>query len=482
MLGGLCCLMLKRTAARRLALLICCVLAVMSAILLAYTLRERMSFSYAMGHFSSPFGNELRAGPLEALFALLFSLVMLLSLMSGTDDLESDIEGHNQSNYYVMTSLLFAAQLVIIYTNDMFTAFVFIELLTLGACSIVSIKQGGKTLVASMWYLIMSLVGGGLLLLSISMLYGITGHLLIPGLAKSIAALSATGQYTLPLFVVAGLMCVGLGIKCALFPFHTWLPRVYSSATVSSVAILSGIVSKCYMLLIIKVFVRVFGVDVMQQLHITDILLVLGVFALLYGSVKAIRQKDIKGMLAFSSVAQIGYIFIGIGLNSAAGFAAACFHMLIHATGKAMLFAAAGGLVAAAGHKKDWNSLRGAARRDVASGVAFACGALSMVGIPLFPGFTSKIYLASASVGTPFAGTVLIAVLVIGTLLNAVYYLPAVLCIYAKPAETAGLPAARKSLAGRTALWAFVAVCIGLGLFAQPVMRAIETGLSLFGM
>ena len=481
-LNGLCCLVVKARTARIMSLVAWTAQIVLSVLLLVHTLDVGASFTYPMGHFPAPFGNELRAGPLEALLALCVSLVMLLSLMGGTDDLETDIPENKLNYYYVLTSLLLASQLVILYTNDVFTSYVFIDLITLGACSIISIKPGGKTLVATMWYLIMSLVGTGLFLFSISTLYGITGHLLMPGLAETVSALAQTGQYTLPLFVITGFMCSGLGIKCAMFPFHSWLPGAHTAATTASSSILSGLVIKCYIFLMIKIFVRVFGEQVMELLRITDVLLILGVLGLLFGSVQAARQKNIKSMLAYSSVAQIGYIFVGIGLNTAAGFAAACFQIIVHATGKAMLFVAAGGLSASSGHQKDWNSLRGAARRDIVSGVAFTCGALSMIGIPLFPGFVMKLNLASASADTPFVGTVLATVLVVGTLLNAVYYLPAVLCIYAHPIEGGSYPVVKMSLAGRGALCAFVAVCLGLGLFSQPILRIIDIGLALFGL
>ena len=481
-LSGLFSLTLKPRAARLLALSMCAIQIALSVVLLTNTLSFGDSFTYPMGHFPSPFGNELKVGPLEVLASLCISLVMLLSLMGGASDLELDIPQNKRSSYYLMTNMMFAAQLVIVYTNDIFTAFVFIEIITLGVSSMIAIKAGGKTLVATMCYLIMNLVGSGLFLFSLSMLYGVTGHLLMPGLADSIAALAATGQYTLPLFILTALMCVGLGIKCALFPFHTWLPGVYAGATTASSSILSGVASKCYIFLLLKIFIRVYGVQVMALLRITDILMVLGVLGLLFGSLQAMRQQDIKGMLAYSSVAQIGYIFIGIGMNTAAGFAAACFQILVHATGKAMLFTAAGGLISVSGRQTDWNSLRGAARRDVTAGIAFTLGALSMVGIPLFPGFVAKFYLASAASGTPFMGIVLLAVLIVGTLLNAVYYFPAVLCIYAKPEEENRLSAVRNRRAEQVALWAFAIVCLGLGLFSGPVMQIIETGLALFAL
>jgi len=481
-LSGLCCLILPRRHARYLSLATYAAHIVLSLLLVWHTLHEGVSFTYPMGHFPSPFGNELRAGPLEALIALFFSLVTFLSILGGTDDLERDIPATKHSYFYIMTNMLLAAQLVILYTNDIFTSFVFIESITLAACSLIAIKPGGRTLVATIWYLVMNLVGGSLFFFSISMLYGVTGHLLMPGLGEAVATLAATGQYTLPLFIVAGLLCTGLGIKCALFPFHSWLPGAYKQATTASSAVLSGLVSKCYIFLMFKVFVRVFGAPLMSILRITDILLVLGVLGLLCGSLLAIRQSDIKSMLAYSSVAQIGYIFIGIGLNTALGFAAACFQIVVHAVVKAMLFIAAGGLANASEHNFDWNSLRGAGHRNMAAGLLFTCGALSMIGIPLFPGFMAKLHLASASVGTPYAGIVLISVLALGTLLNAAYYVPALMCLYAKTEAKTVTPQLTQTLAHRIGLWSLGALSLGLGLFSSPIMETIELGVALFGM
>ena len=481
--GALCSLMLKAKSAKNLSLLICIIVIALSSILLAYVVKADLSFTYAMGHFPSPFGNELRAGPLEALLALCVSSVIFLSLLGGADDLQKDIPENKRNNYYIITNLLLTALLAIIYTNDLFTAYVFIEIITIGACSLIAIKPSGRTLVATMWYLIMSLVGAGLLLFSISMLYSITGHLLMPGLAETLKNIILTEQNILPLVVLTGLMCTGLGIKCALFPFHTWLPGAHSSATTTSSSILSGLVVKAYIILIIKVFIRIYGMHIMDILRITDILLGLGVIGLLYGSIQATKQSEIKGMLAYSSIAQIGYIFAAIGLNTPAGYAAACFQIITHALSKAMLFTAAGRLIAASDNKKDWVSLRGAGRRDTVAGIAFIVGALSMIGIPLLPGFMGKYYLATASLGTAYQEIIIFTVVFLGTLLNALYYLPALLCLFTQVSPTNDLNSTiSKTKESRVALYLFSTICMFLGLFAQTTMDIIEKGLALFGM
>ena len=431
-----------------------------------------------MGYFPAPFGNEIRAGALEAFMALLFCSVSLLSVAGGLRDIFSDVPTMKINYYFLMQNMLIGAMLAIVYTNDIFTAFVFIDIITIASCSVVSAKPGGNTMAAAMAYLIMNLIGSCLVLLSIAMLYGVTGHLLMPGLRESVAALVAEGEYTVPLFVLAGLMTAGLVIKSALFPFHGWLPDAHTSATAPASAVLSGLVIKCYLVLLIKLGYRVFGLNTMELLHIPHLLLVFGAAGIVYGSWKAISQRNIKRMLSYSSVSQIGYIAAAIGLNTEAGMAAACFHIVAHSVGKAMLFTAAGGLAEASGHRKDYDSLRGAARRDPLSGAAFITGGLSMIGLPFLPGFTSKLYITSAALETPFAALVIFAVVVVGTVLGAMYYIPAIACILAKneqPVYTC------RSLPRRAALAAFIAATLFLGFFSQQVLRVIEQGLAVFG-
>lgn len=499
-LCGIVCLSLGSKAAGRLTLAVFAAECVMSAALLVRVAGTRESYTYMMGHFPAPFGNEIRFGALEASMALVFSAVMLLSVAGGLDDAARDIPEKKHNFFFLMTSFLLAAMLAIIYTNDLFTAYVFIEIVTLSACSIIAVKEGGKPLIATMSYLIMSLIGSALLLLSIALLYTLTGQLLMPDLHGGIQALVASGSYDVPLFVLAGLMIAGLGIKSALFPFHSWLPNAHAQATTASSSILSGLIVKCYLFLLAKIFVRVFGLDVAAELRSGVILVALGILGLVGGSVIAIRQRDIKQMLSYSTVAQVGYICIALGLGSEAGVAAACFHIVTHAAAKSMLFTAAGGLIRASGHKKDFASLAGAARRDRLSGAAFIFGALSMVGIPLFSGFISKLYTSAASMGTGFETAAIPAVVVIGTVLSAMCYFPVVICILAKrpgdepkaaldrdgpppPAKTAGdAPPARLGVTPTyaTALAAFMLINLTLGVLSQPIFGIINEGLKVF--
>ena len=134
----------------------------------------------------------------------------------------------------------------------------------------------------------------------------------------SVTKMFTAGSFHYPMAVVAGMVLVGLAIKSALFPFHTWLPTAHGSATTSSSAILSGVVLKGYVILLIKVMCRVFTMEQIRQLNVNDILFVLGICAMIYGSVRAVRENHSKKMIAFSSVAQVGYIYVGLGLCSTA--------------------------------------------------------------------------------------------------------------------------------------------------------------------
>ena len=415
-----------------LSLIICFCLSLATLI---YCIQSGDYYIYMMGHFPAPFGNEIRVGVLESLMATSFSLVMILSLLGGLKHIFHDVLPEKQNYYFLMMDLLFTSLLALIYTNDLFTAYVFVEINTLTACAIVMLKNGKETLVATARYLMMSLLGSGLIMIGISILYDITGHLLMQNIKVSVASLVATGQYTLPLEVVICLFAIGLGIKSALYPFHSWLPDAHGSSTSASSAVLSGLVLKAYIILLIKMIYRVFGVEIIRVSKVLDILFILGVLAMTIGSIKAINSRDLKRMIAYSSIAQIGYIYLGIGLGTDAGMIAACLQILVHAFTKPMLFNTAGVFMDVSGGSRKFKDLVGAARENLWAGIGFAVGAFSMIGIPLFAGFIVKFNLALASLNTNRATLALIA-LVISTVLNAVYYVPALMVLFKKTDRT----------------------------------------------
>ena len=468
--------------AKRVTLFVVSACAIMSAILLVYVLQTGESFTYMMGHHPAPWGNEIRAGVLEALMALFFSIIMLLSLLGGMKQIFADVEEKKINLYFIMTDLLLASLLALIYTNDIFTGYVFIEINTIAACGLIMSKQNGRTIVASTKYMVMSLLGSGLTLIGISLLYDVTGHLLMSNIKESVASIVAAGQYTEPLTMIIGLFAVGLAIKSALFPFHSWLPDAYGYSTASSSAMLSSLVSKGYIFLLIKIIYRVIGFDIIVSNRIMNVMFVFGLFGMIMGSIRALAERDIRRMIAYSSVAQIGYIYMGIGLGTKYGIYAAVFHIISHAASKALLFISANGLSQVSGESKLFSDLRGSGFRNKIAGVGFMVGSLSMVGIPLFAGFISKLNFAEASVLSPTKMIPTLICLAISTILNAMYFIRAVIIVFTPVREEeqkSNVFIRDNSFIVSVVL--FVVLNVVLGMFSQPIMDAIRQGIEMFG-
>ena len=374
---------LPAKAARRWTSCLVVIVGILSAVTLWYVSGLGESYVFYMGHFPAPWGNEIRIGVLEALTALVFCVVMFLSIQGGLHILLQDVKESKQNLYFIMIDLLLSSLLALVYTNDLFTAYVFIEINTIAACGLIMIRDNGHCLVAATKYMIMSLIGSGLVLISICLLYDLTGHLLMSNIQETIANGLVQTEYKFPLIVVIGLLCVGLAIKSALYPFSSWLPDAYGYSTTTSSAMLSSLVSKGYIFLLIKIIYRVIGFDVLYKSGVGNIFFIFGIAGMIMGSVKAMKQTDIRRLVAFSSIAQNGYIYMGLGMGITAGVVAAVFHIFSHAATKSLLFVAANGLSEVSGDSKDFVDLKGSGYRNKAAGVTFLIGAFSMIGIPL---------------------------------------------------------------------------------------------------
>lgn len=486
MFSGIVSSVLSPKAAKYLNTCLIGLVGLMSAVLLVYLTGTGEPYVYWMGHFPAPWGNEIRAGVLEAGMAMFFCIIMLLSVMGGRKKLLGEVEYSKHNLYYILTNLLLSSLLALVYTNDLFTAYVFIEINTISACGLIMIRQNGRTIEAATRYMIMSLLGSGLLLLGICFLYDLTGHLLMSNIQEQVHLIHASGEYHTALVISMGLMCVGLAIKSALFPFHSWLPDAYGYSTLSSAAILSSLVSKGYIFLLLKIFYRVIGFDVIRDSKVINVLFVFGVAGMIMGSVSAIRENNIRRMIAYSSVAQIGYIYMGFGLGTTAGVVASIYHVVSHAATKSLLFVAASGITDASGDSTDFFDLTGAGYRNKLAGIAFTVGSLSMVGFPMFSGFISKLLFAQAAVECVHKMLPTLIALAISTILNAVYFMKTVIRIYT-PEKKAVIRKKNfsvikmKEQPGKSvALICFIVLNILLGISSEPVIRLIENGLKMF--
>jgi len=323
--------------------------------------------------------------------------------------------------------------------------------------------------------------------MGICMLYDLTGHLLMENIQQQIAAIMEAGTYRVPMLITIGIITVGLAIKSALFPFHSWVPDAYGYSTVSSGAILSSLVSKGYIFLLFKIIYRVLGFSAFADSHILGLLFLFGLCGMIFGSISAIWEKDIRRMIAFSSVAQIGYIYMGLGLGTEAGVIAAVFHMLAHGATKSLLFISAIGLTDVSGGSRSFFEITGSGYRNKAAGVGFLVASLSMVGIPMFSGFVSKLLFAEAAVLVPnWKLFPTLIVLAVSTVLNAIYFLKTVIRIYTPMDSDAVqekgyfcLKFPEQKLYCVTIVL-FILVNLILGMTSQPIIALIEQGLRNF--
>ena len=480
MVGSIAALLLgkREKTAYMLMQIVFAAVAVLTFLLIPYFIREGGTITYTLGHFPAPWGNELRFGLMESVLAFVFSAVMFLAVIGGKTGIKEDVQECKRNCYYSLLLLVLLSLLALIYTNDIFTAYVFIEINTVAACGIVMVRESGETLKATIKYLFMSLMASGLFLISIALLYSITGHLLIPSLSTAIGGLVSSGEFAWPLMTAAILMTVSLGVKSAMFPFHTWLPDAHGTATTSSSSILSGVVVKGYIILLIKVYYRVFGIETVRNMGLLNVVFWLGIIGMIVGSVFAIRERNLKRMIAYSSVAQIGYIYAGIGVGTVAALGAALFHMIVHAFTKPLLFSSAGGLIEASGHSKLIADMTGAGRRNKWAGIGFVIGTCSMIGVPFFAGFTSKVYLA---MNAQDKGIIFLAALAISSCLNAIYYLPVAIKIFSKAPEEATAQAenAAEGSVPAISIACFSVINIALGVAGLVVITILAQGVQI---
>ena len=316
--------------------------------------------------------------------------------------------------YYALYGLLTSGLLGMAITGDLFNLYVFLEIASLAGYGLIALG-GNKSTLASFRYLLVGTIAASLYLLSIAYLYGITGTLNMEDMGKLIS------QHldSVNVLLAMAMLTVGFGIKMALFPLHGWQPDAYTYAHPAAAPLISGVMSKVPALALLRFAFYIFGAGSEYVAKGLFVIGVLGACGIILGSVMAIAQKDFRRMLAYSSVAQIGYIAAGLSIGNMYGVIAVVLHILNHAFMKSSLFMVAGGIKYRFGEVsiEKFGKLNKYMPFTV---VTLVIAALSMVGIPPTGGFFSKWYLVLGALecGQYF----FIAVIVISSLLNAIYF------------------------------------------------------------
>jgi len=432
------------------------------------------SYFYKIGHFAAPYGIEFSIGIIECIMAVLFAFISLVVSWYSCFNIEHDISENKVPLYYLLINILVGSLLGIVFSNDMFNVYVFIEISNLASCGIVIVKDKKENIKAGIKYLILSCLGSGLVLMGIAFLYSMTGHLNMTFIHENL--IKSYMDYPQAIIITLGLFTVGIGVKSALFPLHTWLPDAHSNAPTSSSAILSSLVLKAYIVFLLKVLYRVMGKEIISQTPILLILLILGSSGMIMGSVLAIFQKNLKRIIAYSSVAQIGYIYFAIGLGTELGFIICIYHIIGHAITKASLFLCSGSIIEKTGITEIAN-LKGVGKEMPYTLSLFFISSLSLVGIPLLPGFVSKWYLAIESIAVN--KLFLIVIILVSSLLNAVYYLPISIFGFFDEEHSSGklYKSKEKSIKELTPITILVIAMLYVGINSQGIINLIKTSL-----
>lgn len=359
----------------------------------------------------------LRADALSMLFAGLSALLWLLTTIYAVGYLE---DSPNRSRFFGFFSLCVASTMGIALAGNLFTFFLFYEMLTLSTYPLVVHRGTPKSLRAGRNYLIYTLTGGAVLLLAIAWLHGLVGDLRFQegghfaGVDSSMHA---------PLSIIFVLLIVGLGVKAALVPLHGWLPQAMVAPAPVSALLHAVAVVKAGAFGIIRVVFEVYGLEAAESMGLLMGLALVAAFTIIYGSTRALYQVDLKRRLAFSTVSQVSYIILGLCLFGPVGVVGGLVHLVHQGIMKITLFFCAGNYAETLGvHRID--ELDGAGKRMPGTSVAFTLGAFGMIGAPPLAGFITKWTMGSGALSEGMDWVV--AVLVVSSLLNAAYFLPIV--------------------------------------------------------
>ncbi len=371
-----------------------------------------------IGGFPAPFCINLVAGPLGSILSSFIALIGLLVAIYSFDYLREV----PTAKYYTMYLLLLTGATGIVLTGDIFNLFVFFEILCISSYSLVAYQGNKAGIEASVKYLVQGSIGSSLLLLGIGLIYGQYGTLNMGDLAGKIEGISSPSA-----FVPLVLMITGLGVEAAIFPLNAWLPDAHSSAPSSISAVLSGVAIGVGLYSIARILFTVFG-----GTALLETLAVIGLLTLLVGELSALSQDDVKRLLAYSSIGQMGLIAFGLGLATGEGVTGGLFQLLSHGLSKALLFLSVGYMIYRSGSKKI-SDLQGSWKRTPVASLGFAVGAFSLVGLPPFIGFPGKFLIVrSALLKGELFYTVLVAFVLFATVVEGGYFFRVVQIIFFK--------------------------------------------------
>ncbi len=416
--------------------------------------------SYQLGGWPPPLGIEYRVSTVNAYLLALVTAMALVVFSFDSRGGPPRVPERRRHLYYAVFLLSISGLLGMTITGDAFNIFVFLEISSLSSYILVSLGGHRRAVLSAFHYLVMGTIGGVFFMLGVGLLYQETGTLNLRDIAARLEpALDDRGTV-----LALALLVVGISIKLAVFPLHHWLPNAYSFAPPKVSAFLAATATKVSFYLLATILFTVFGAPfVFGELRLQAVLLPLSVLAMFLASGAAIFQTDLRRLLAYSSVAQIGYMTLGLSTANATGLAGGMVHLFNHAVMKGGLFLVVACLLYRVG-SVHIDALAGIGRRMPLTSAALVVGGLSLIGVPGTVGFVSKWYLVAGALERGWTAAAvlillssLLALVYVGKVVEAVYF--------RKPAETQPIDHVREAPLGMLApTWALAAAAVFFGL------------------
>ena len=471
------CLFLKRSLLAWLFTVIASGLTMVVSIALLQQVMASGTIVYEMGGWSPPWGIEYRVDQLNAYLLLIVTSISTAVLLAAHTSIEKEIPEDRHTLFYVLYLLSLAGLLGVVTTGDAFNVFVFLEISSLAAYSLIALGEDRRALWAAYQYLIMGTIGATFILIGIGLMYQMTGTLNMDDLSRRLPEVAQTRT----VFAAFAFIIVGVCLKVALFPLHRWLPNAYAYAPSVVTAVLAATSTKVAVYLLIRFTFSIFGISFsFTTVPLQTIFIILGLLGIFVASTTAIFQKNVKHLFAYSSVAQIGYMIVGYSISTTTGLMATLLHLFNHALMKSALFLALGAVMYRIGSVQ-LSQFQGLGRQMPFTMAAIVAGGLSLIGVPLTVGFVSKWYLVLAALEN---GWWPVAVLVLaGSLLAIVYIWRIVEAAYFNEPPAGRETVAEAPLGFLVPVWLLVSANIYFGMDTRlSVQVAQAASQSLFGV
>ena len=431
--------------------------------------------SYELGGWAPPWGIEYRIDAMNAFVALLVSGIAAITVPYALRSVEKEIPLQQTSLFYSAFLLCLVGLLGTAQTGDIFNLFVFLEISSLSSYVLIAMGRERRALTAAYQYLIMGTIGATFLLIGIGLLYAETGTLNMLDLHQRLQPiLDHRTVHTGFAFIV-----VGIALKLALFPLHLWVPNAYKFAPSAISVFLAATATKVAVYIMLRIVFTVFSTDFFRTEPTHLIFQILGIFGVITASITAIYQTDAKRLLAYSSIAQVSYMVLGIGLASALGVTATLIHMFNHALMKGALFMAIGAMVYRVGISR-LEELNGLGRQMPWTFAAIFIAGLSLIGIPGTAGFISKWYFVLAALEQQ--SWLIALVIILGSLFSVVYMWKIIEVLLFRPITEAGASVSEAPVSLLIPMWTLVIANIYFGINTELTVNVADTAVRLLGI